>query len=107
MFVLALAGIAVNLLNLLVLDSHIGHGHSDDHSDGHAHGHADSHSHSSDIGCPLNGGHQHSEAAAEEGGAPSGNGGHPHHGGAPGMTCARRGFLRDVLSHRCVGGCAS
>ena len=29
MFMLAVAGIAVNVLNLLVLDSHIGHGHGE------------------------------------------------------------------------------
>jgi len=91
MFILALAGIAVNLLNLFVLDSHIGHGHSHDHDDdGHAHGHEHEnshghghahagHDHSSGSGAPMNGAHQHIEAAAVESGAVGSQGSHCHH----------------------------
>lgn len=57
MFFLALAGCAVNLINLLVLDSHVGHNHGPvehdhDHGCGGA-GHSHSHSHGENSECYL------------------------------------------------------
>jgi len=44
MFILAITGIAVNLVNLAVLGGHHGHSHGGhDHGHGHAHGHGHSH----------------------------------------------------------------
>lgn len=68
MFFLALAGIAINILNLLILGGHHHHGvggHDHDHDHGHSHRDA-AHSHGS-------GGHSHGS-----GGHSHGSGGHSH-----------------------------
>lgn len=63
MFFLALAGIAINVLNLLILGGHHHHGvGGHDHDHGHSHGeevHSHGHSHGADGHSHSSGGHSH------------------------------------------------
>ena len=66
MFILAMSGIAVNLINLAVLGGHHGHSHGHEHSHsqehGHSHGHAHSHGHSHAQGHGHRHGHSHAHS---------------------------------------------
>ena len=73
MFFLALAGIAINILNLLILGGHHHHGVG-----GHDHDHG--HSHDDAAHSPGSGGHSHGSSGHNHGsgGQNNGSGGHSH-----------------------------